>query len=84
MWLSNYKMTENKNIRFVGFSEAMNDMSDHLSGRLERTLDFADNMYMSHGNDAVEAVTGISDRDIADDYATKFVLNQLEGEEDEE
>ena len=75
-------MIENNKIKFIGFSEALNDMSDHLSGRLERTLDFADSMYMAHGNDAVEAVTGISDRDIANNYATQFVLNQLD-EDDE-
>jgi hypothetical protein len=76
-------MTENNNIKFVGFSEALNDASEHLSGRLEKTLDLADNMYMTHGNKAVQAVSGMTDRDIADQYATQFVVDQIEGREED-
>tara|TARA_R110000824_G_scaffold8276_7_gene37367 strand:+ start:6817 stop:7041 length:225 start_codon:yes stop_codon:yes gene_type:complete len=71
-----------KSIKFVGFSDALNDASSHLSGRLEKSLDMADNMYMTHGKDAVDAVRGYTDKDVARQYATDFVVNHLT--EDEE
>ena len=77
-------MTHDNSIKFVGFSEALNDASGHLSGRLEKTLDMADNMYMTHGKDAVDAVRGYTDMDVARQYATDFVVDHLTDEEDEE
>lgn len=74
-------MDKHKGIQFVGFSEALNDASDHLSNRLEKSLDLADNMYMTHGQDAVQAVEGVSDRDVAQAYADQFVQDQLSDEE---
>ena len=75
---------DNKGIKFVGFSEALNDASDHLSNKLDKALDLADNLYLTHGHQAVEAADGITDQEIARDYATNFVLDNLSEKKDEE
>jgi hypothetical protein len=74
-------MTDNS-IKFVGFSDALNDASSHLSDRLEKSLDMADNMYMTHGTDAVDAVRGYTDKDVARQYATDFIMNHLTDDEE--
>jgi hypothetical protein len=73
----------NNAIKFIGFSEALNDASEHLSKKLDKSLDFADNMYMTHGQDAVDAVNGYTDKDVAREYATNFIINQMEDEDEE-
>jgi hypothetical protein len=74
-------MTENTGIKFVGFSDALSDATDHLSNRMEKTLDLADTMYVTHGQNAVDAAQGYTDRDIAQHYAAEFVSDQLEDDE---